>query len=378
LFEIIPLVFICTSLLGMGNTYTSPQYAAHNQQEANSTIRPANPNEVNINVNNNGHINNPHVLNNTNRVEIGGGPAGVLNLRADLASLLSLNNYRNNFPLPSIHETTAIKVNVNLNKDTIHLIRDESNPNMYRVQFVYDSCTPCVIKVYFMAKEALGLIQGRTEFTPVSGEKGFGVVFTQPPDQAFDLSPYKPDELSATVASTMFPIAITLHSLPEEPLKNDPTILHQITFATLLHCADDSYAIKVISQKIVNHGQVYNLHDIYGLDYTGERETEGSRECVVCMSEPRDTTILPCSHMCLCAACAEMMRTQTNKCPICRAPVKKLLTIRLSGANAATTSLSGESPKLSDEKTSGDDEYDKEDELLPRRERITTTTTTTS
>lgn len=53
----------------------------------------------------------------------------------------------------------------------------------------------------------------------------------------------------------------------------------------------------------------------------------GSRECVVCMSEPRTTTVLPCRHLCVCAPCAELMRVQTNKCPICRAPVTSLLSI---------------------------------------------------
>ncbi len=45
---------------------------------------------------------------------------------------------------------------------------------------------------------------------------------------------------------------------------------------------------------------------------------ENTRECVVCMSDPKDTAVLPCRHMCLCAQCAEQLRYQSNKCPICR------------------------------------------------------------
>jgi hypothetical protein len=41
-------------------------------------------------------------------------------------------------------------------------------------------------------------------------------------------------------------------------------------------------------------------------------------ECVICLTEPRDTTVLPCRHMCLCAACAQQLRFNTNKCPVCR------------------------------------------------------------
>jgi hypothetical protein len=48
--------------------------------------------------------------------------------------------------------------------------------------------------------------------------------------------------------------------------------------------------------------------------------------CVVCLCNPKDTTILPCRHMCLCADCAGQLRNATNKCPICRQQIGKLLT----------------------------------------------------
>jgi hypothetical protein len=46
------------------------------------------------------------------------------------------------------------------------------------------------------------------------------------------------------------------------------------------------------------------------------------------MSAPRDTTVLPCRHMCICKACAEALRNQTNKCPICRKSMESLLHIK--------------------------------------------------
>lgn len=59
-----------------------------------------------------------------------------------------------------------------------------------------------------------------------------------------------------------------------------------------------------------------------------DSEEEAGGECVICMSEPRDTLILPCRHLCLCAACADSLRYQANNCPICRAPFRALLQIR--------------------------------------------------
>ena len=59
------------------------------------------------------------------------------------------------------------------------------------------------------------------------------------------------------------------------------------------------------------------------------------RECVICLSEPRDTTVLPCRHMCMCNKCANELRNQpqTNKCPICRTPVDQLLEIKIKSSS---------------------------------------------
>lgn len=51
-------------------------------------------------------------------------------------------------------------------------------------------------------------------------------------------------------------------------------------------------------------------------------------ECVICMSEGRDTMLLPCRHLCLCSSCAQSLRYQANSCPICRCPFKAALEVR--------------------------------------------------
>jgi hypothetical protein len=110
----------------------------------------------------------------------------------------------------------------------------------------------------------------------------------------------------------------------------------QCTYAKLKKDDDNKWALQVLKQKIWVDGVSYELQEIYGMDATRTGpaalgtpadDIEG-RECVICMSAPRDTTVLPCRHMCICKACADALRNQTNKCPICREPMESLLHIK--------------------------------------------------
>ncbi len=60
------------------------------------------------------------------------------------------------------------------------------------------------------------------------------------------------------------------------------------------------------------------------------------RLCVICLVNDRDTTVLPCRHMCMCHECAQELRKQTSKCPICRNQVESLLHIRMQRRGAET------------------------------------------
>ena len=66
-----------------------------------------------------------------------------------------------------------------------------------------------------------------------------------------------------------------------------------------------------------------------GQDVDPDEEVEDSgAECVICMSDMRDTLILPCRHLCRCSACAESLRYQASMCPICRVKFRALLQVR--------------------------------------------------
>lgn len=50
--------------------------------------------------------------------------------------------------------------------------------------------------------------------------------------------------------------------------------------------------------------------------------------CVICISEPKDTCVIPCRHLCLCKDCAIELQKHTPKCPVCREPIQQLLHLK--------------------------------------------------
>jgi hypothetical protein len=45
-------------------------------------------------------------------------------------------------------------------------------------------------------------------------------------------------------------------------------------------------------------------------------------ECVVCYDNAIDTCLRPCGHQALCRACADQLRGNPKKCPLCRAVIE--------------------------------------------------------
>lgn len=75
-------------------------------------------------------------------------------------------------------------------------------------------------------------------------------------------------------------------------------------------------------------GQVQNSNSLTSNQFKSIG-SENTFECVICMSEERDTMLLPCRHLCLCGSCAQSLRYQASSCPICRCPFKAALNLRV-------------------------------------------------
>lgn len=229
--------------------------------------------------------------------------------------------------------------------NTIH------QPHHYNIEFIFDSDVKTAITIYYFALEEItpsGVFY--TSKIPVICSET--IVFKKGANQLFSaenhvFSPfvYSEDDLIYRAfdengyfdPKVPFPVVIQAVALEGQ----DPKQSHSL-IAVVERNSCGSYSIKPFIQKMFIDGLYYLLQEIYGIENKtisshkssdqyispdDDFEDNGS-ECVVCLSDSRDTLILPCRHLCLCNACADSLRYQANNCPICRAPFRALLQLK--------------------------------------------------
>jgi len=82
----------------------------------------------------------------------------------------------------------------------------------------------------------------------------------------------------------------------------------------------------ITAQKLQYGNECFVLHEVFGATSKANHDDSiGNSDCIICLSEPRDTAVLPCRHMCFCRHCASIVRLQCEKCPVCRQKVASLL-----------------------------------------------------
>lgn len=69
---------------------------------------------------------------------------------------------------------------------------------------------------------------------------------------------------------------------------------------------------------VVSSRAAYVTKELYG-----EHDETTQEECVICLSDPKDTALLPCRHLCVCSSCFSRLEL----CPVCRAPFTAYLRI---------------------------------------------------
>ena len=278
-----------------------------------------------------------------------------------------------------------------MKKDSLALERDAKTGGA-TCRFAFDANLPCWVSVFVKAKDApregsrLTLTENRAPMARVKRDAGLGQHIAVPISKtdvdaldgffenddsgsAMTPDPSKPHALVVRLECVVDALGSTERRIergadilgstdadagetddgqdrqrvePPAPAGSalDDRAQAQTTFASVEKTPGASaFAVSVLKQKIWVDGVSYELQEIFGIEHcsTGtpanadgaDDDGESGKECVICMTEPRDTTALPCRHMCMCGACARMLRGQSNRCPICRTPVESLLEIKV-------------------------------------------------
>lgn len=114
----------------------------------------------------------------------------------------------------------------------------------------------------------------------------------------------------------------------EQNVKGDVVV--SLTKAQINYCSVEDFdkpSVKcaIDRQKIHIDNFSFEIFEIYGI------EEESDTCCVVCMTDKKDTVVVPCRHMCLCYACASELRLKTSKCPICRNTINAFMYVKREG-----------------------------------------------
>lgn len=82
--------------------------------------------------------------------------------------------------------------------------------------------------------------------------------------------------------------------------------------------------LRVRRQLVAKKGEAFELQELFGLQ---AQQEEGGEGCVICLTRPKSTALLPCRHFCCCHDCAVALRLRPsgNRCPLCRREVADLL-----------------------------------------------------
>ncbi|KAL3531929.1 hypothetical protein ACH5RR_005450 [Cinchona calisaya] len=244
--------------------------------------------------------------------------------------------------MSNIQKAVTIRNDVNLKKETLRIEPDEANPGKFLVAFTFDAAVAGSITIIFFASEGEGccLTPMKESLLPpvtVHFQQGLAQKFKQPSGTGIDLSLFEEVDLSKEGGMNVYPLAIKAEASTDnqnastEGNTEPGSTNSQITQA-VLEKERGEYQVRVVKQILWVNGMRYELQEIYGIGNSVDNDFDGNdpgKECVICLSEPRNTTILPCRHMCMCSGCAKGLRFQTNRCPICRQPVERLMEIKV-------------------------------------------------
>ena len=88
------------------------------------------------------------------------------------------------------------------------------------------------------------------------------------------------------------------------------------------------WGLQVLKQKIIIKGSLFELSEAFGLNST-RTDDSSSQECVICLTNQKDTIAKPCKHVSLCSQCAQVVFNSDRKCPVCRQNISEIIPFKI-------------------------------------------------
>jgi len=245
-------------------------------------------------------------------------------------SLLSNGNNGNNG-----NNSTAPR-NTRLIRNPVNLLPSSFSFDSKGVAFTVDSSVPFKFNVY------IGVIR------EISSEDCGRPVFSQEPIHSSESEGGFGCEVSCRITikeEDQVIVELCPETNEEDPSENSE-VLAQITYAT-------AFCLTTVRQKLCCRSKHYDCLAVFGAGMsstvTTKSVTSNSKECVICLSDDRDTIVVPCGHMCICSRCASTMVRQRDRCPLCRQKVSCYIQIKKAAFEPISDSIIEMNPILPDE-----------------------------
>ena len=250
-----------------------------------------------------------------------------------------------------------------------------SASGVYTLEFAFECLLPTRISVHWLAEEVTddedGGSSGRGRIAYLGQESAAPQVFPKgrhhfslPPEFALRSAGLSDAQLREQPGAFYWPLVVVMEEA-ESQRSRLSRISHLTTYCSLQRSSSSSAAVatpSLLSVKVLRttarvepDGLTFEVQEVYGMKgETSSAGTSGNHDddeeekagpysaahatiatpntahvdCLVCMSEPRDTAIIPCRHFCVCSECARTLKQQTPpRCPVCRTPIQTTVKI---------------------------------------------------
>lgn len=251
--------------------------------------------------------------------------------------------------IPELQKTSLVKNPTHVAPDSLFITTENGNTHL---EFRFDSTCPATVSVSMLKSDGHSTMTAETyeEFVVAADDPivfpsktfpaGLGQHYSVSLGSTLDVENRVGDEqlhllVELTVDESVGTVVrgqktYVCVDRNENPLRriSDParaSSLYAKVVGQTLDIARNSGSSKVSSHREsgVDDSTLYKVQEVFGMK--ADADADIGRECIICLSEPRDTVILPCRHMAFCKQCADMVRIRCENCPTCRQPVASLL-----------------------------------------------------